>query len=357
MFASAPSKLFAAGLMLSAATGMIAASPALAIDKKDFKVVGTWGNLQNWKDHESRFWNKILPKLSGGKLTANAKPYTELGLSGFEVMRLLKIGAFDAVHGLTGYTSSDAPALEGLDLAGVFQDFATYRKGTNAYRAVIARELEKKYNSKLLMLYPFPSQQLWCKLGDAKSIALADLKGKKIRTYSTTLGDFIEGLGASAVTIAFAEVVPALQKGVADCGITGTMPAYNAKWWQVVTHNVRVRLGYATTFLAVNMKTWNGLSPETRKLIETEAAKLEDEMWTATQKLDQEGMDCNAAGPCKRGKAGGMTPVEPNAADKAQLKEIVTNFVLKRWVKRCGKACAREWNKTVAPIAGVEAPL
>ena len=50
-----------------------------------------------------------------------------------------------------------------------------------------------------------------------------------------------KGSNASAVTIAFAEVVPALQKGVADCGITGTMPAYNAKWWQVVTHNIRIR--------------------------------------------------------------------------------------------------------------------
>ena len=44
------------------------------------------------------------------------------------------------------------------------------------------------------------------------------------RVYSTTLGDFVEGAGGVSVTIPFAEVVPALQKGVADCGITGTMP-------------------------------------------------------------------------------------------------------------------------------------
>ena len=36
------------------------------IDTREFKVVGTWGNLQNWKDHESRFWNDVLPKASGG---------------------------------------------------------------------------------------------------------------------------------------------------------------------------------------------------------------------------------------------------------------------------------------------------
>ena len=206
-----------------------------------------------------------MPDASGGKLTANAKPYTELGLSGYEVMRMLKLGVYDAVHGLTSYTSQDSPALEGIDLAGIVQDFDTYREAMIAYRPILERELAEKYNAKLLALYTFPSQQLWCNLGDKSvtSISLKDLGGKKIRTYSTTLGDFIEGLGASAVTIAFAEVVPALQKGVADCGITGTTPAYNAKWWQVVTHNIRIRLGYAATFLAMNMKTWESLSDET----------------------------------------------------------------------------------------------
>ena len=54
------------------------------------------------------------------------------------------------------------------------------------------------------------------------------------------------------------------------------------------------------------------------------------------------------AGPCPRGKPGGMTPVEPNDADNALLEE-------RRQRLRCrplGKAlrqqkCAKEWNDTV----------
>ncbi|MBU2533557.1 MAG: TRAP transporter substrate-binding protein [Alphaproteobacteria bacterium] len=348
--------LTALGLAAVVAGATALTAPAVAADKKEFKVVGTWGNLGNWKEHESRLWNKVIPEMSGGNLTANAKPYTELGLKGFEVMRLLKIGAYDAVHGLTSYTSQDSAALEGIDLAGVIQDFDTYREAMKAYSKIIARELDTKYNAKLLMLYPFPSQQLWCNIKAGEGAHLADLKGKKIRTYSTTLGDFIEGLGGSAVTIAFAEVVPALQRGVADCGITGTMPAYNAKWYQVVTHNTRVRLGYAATFMAFNNKSWNALSPESQKTIEDAARKVEDEMWTGAKAIDQEGMDCNAKGPCKYGEPGGMTAVEPNEADKAQLKKIVEDFVVARWAKRCGAECAKEWNETVGKIAGVKVP-
>jgi TRAP-type C4-dicarboxylate transport system substrate-binding protein len=341
--------------LLTAVGALVLAAPAHAIDEKEFKVVGTWGNLQQWKDHESRLWNKVIPEASGGKLTANAKPYTELGLKGFEVMRLLKVGAYDAVHGLTSYTSQDSPPLEGLDLSGVIQDMDTYQQAAQAYRKIIARELNDKYNAKLLMLYTFPSQQIWCKITDGKA-QLTDLKGKKIRAYSTTQSDFIEGLGASAVTLAFAEVVPALQRGVADCGVTGTLPAYNAKWWQVVTHNIRVRLGYAATFLAFNNNSWNALSDDTRKLIEEKAAEVEKDMWEAVKKEDELGMQCNAKGPCPYGDPGGMTPVELNDADKSLLKTIVNDFVVARFAKRCGAACAKEWNATVGKVAGATAP-
>jgi len=336
------------------------AQPATAdVQQMKFEVVGTWGFLENWQQFESPFWTETLPAASGGKLTANAKPYTELGLKGYEVMQGLKKGAYDVVHALTSYSAQASPALEGIDLAGVVQDFGVYRETVNAYRSVIAREIADKYNAKLLNLYSFPSQQLWCNMKDRSitSISLKDLAGKKIRTYSRTLGDFIEGLDASAVTIAFAEVVPALQKGVADCGITGTMPAYNAKWWQVVTHNIRVRLGYAATFTAMNMDTWNSLNAETQALIQAEATKMENATWAFTQSLDQKGMDCNASGPCDKGEPGGMVPITPSAEDQAMLKDISENFVLKRWAQRCGQTCADEWNATVGAIVGMTAKL
>ena len=145
--------------------------------------------------------------------------------------------------------------------------------------------------------------------------------------------------------------------------MTGTLPAYNAKWWQVVTHNIRIRLGYASSFLAFNLKTWNSLDDETKALFKRELPKLEEEMWVATAKNDQRGMDCNASGPCKdsSGKdlpTGGMIPIEPTDADKAKLKEVVENFVLKRWAKRCGtQKCVDDWNATIGKVSGMKAAM
>ncbi len=191
----------ALGAALALGLAVPAAAPALAadidtskVDEREFTVVGTWGNLALWQDHESRLWNDVLPEASGGKITANAKPYTELGVSGFEVMRLLELGTYDAVHALTSYTSQDSPALEGLDLVGVIQDLDTYREAAEAYEPVLRRELAENYNAELIMLYTFPSQQFWCKLDNPAEAGLDDIAGKKVRSFSTTQGDFIDGL-------------------------------------------------------------------------------------------------------------------------------------------------------------------
>lgn len=352
-------KLALAGA-IAAGLALGAGAASAEIKKKNFTVVGTWGFLDHWKERESTFWNETLPKVSDGKYTANAKSQTEVGLSGFEIMKLLKIGTYDAVHGVTTYVAQDSPAIEGTDLAGVIQDINLYKDALEAYKPIIAREFKQKYGAQLLMLYAWPSQQLWCNLGDKsiKDFSLKQLEGKKIRTYSTTLGDFIVGVGGSAVTIAFAEVVPALQKGVADCGLTGTLPAYNAKWWQVVTHNIRIRLGYASSFLAMNSKTWNSLGGEGQKLIMDQMPALEEAMWVATRANDKRGMDCNASGPCDIGEPGGMVPIEPSAEDKKILQKVVQDFVVARWAKRCGtQKCLDDWNATVGKIAGIEAKL
>ena len=351
---------FALSLMAGLATLPMAASADNhgAIQEMKLEVVGTWGFLENWKQFEERFWTETLPAASGGKITANAKPYTELGLKGYEVMAGVRKGAYDVVHALTSYSSQASPALEGIDLSGIIQDWDTYRRAVNAYRPIIEREVRENYNAQIVNIYPFPSQQLWCNLGDKSitKVALKDLAGKKIRTYSRTQGDFVEGLGASSVTIAFAEVVPALEKGVADCGVTGTMPAYNAKWWQVVTHNIRVRLGFAATFTAINLDTWNSMNEATQELILSEAAKLEDEIWAFEHTLDQAGMDCNASGPCDAGEPGGMIPIEPDAADQALLQKIAAEVTVPRWAERCGPECAAEWNETIGKVIGITAP-
>jgi len=340
---------------VAAAALTAAGSAAAEVRPYNFKVVGTWGNLSNWQKHESRLWNEEVGKATDGKWTSQAAPLTELGLKGFEVMRLLKLGVFDVAHGVVGYVASESAVIEGVDLSTLVQDWDTMRKVADAYKPTVDAEFQKTYGAKLLGLYPFPSQMLWC----AKPVEnINDLKGKKIRVYSTTLGDFVEGAGGVSVTIPFAEVVPALQKGVADCGITGTMPAYRAKWYEVVTHAYLMRVGYTMTFAAVNLGTWNKLGPEGQALLMDQAKAFEDRAWAETIREDEMGIICNTGvGDCTEGTVGAMKKVVPTDSDLKAREDILKNFVLARWAERCGADCVKQWNATVGKVVGIEAAL
>jgi len=339
-------------IVLAAAVAM-AASPALADKPVSIKAVGTWGSLTNYQKHEGPFWNETIAAATDGGIIGEIKPQTELGLKGFEIMRLVKLGVFDYAHGLPGYVAAENAIFEGGDLSSLTQDIDTQRKVADAYFPTLEKAFADIYNAKLLQLYPFPSQTLWCR-DEVKGID--DLKGKKIRVYATTLGDFVEGAGGVSVTVPFAEVVPALEKGVVDCGITGTMSAYKANWHQVATHAYTLRVGWGLAFGAMNMSKWNALGEARQAELKAEIDKLTEAMWEETATEDEIAISCITGGKCDIGEPGDMVLVEPSDADLKRRDEIATDVVLARWAERCGSECAATWNSTVGSILGLKAP-
>jgi TRAP-type C4-dicarboxylate transport system substrate-binding protein len=350
----AKSILSRAAAVLAGGAFVLAAGTATAeIQKTSLKVVGTWANLTNYYDYEKPFYQERLGKASGGKIKAQINPITELGLKGWEVMRLLKLGVFDVSHGVYGYVASEDPTLEGVDLSSVSKDFAESRKVVEAYEPVIIKRFDKVFGAKYLYTFRWPSQMIWC---NSPVDSLTDLKGKKIRVYSTTLGDFVNGVGGTSVTIAFAEVVPALQKGVADCGITGTMPAFQAKWHEVITHAMLLPVGAGLGFAAMSNKMWNSLNGDTQSFFLDQYRKLGDEQWANAEAEDKEAFAClSGVGECTKGTPGTVKLVQPGPDDFKERKRILSDFVLKAWAKRCSEECVSDWNDTVAKVIGVKA--
>ena len=340
------------GLAIGLATTIGLSALTAAADTINIKGVGTWGSLTNYQKHEGPFWNKTIKAVSNGSITGSIKPQTELGLKGFEIMRLLKLGVFDYAYGLPGYVAAENPIFEGADLSSLTQDIQTQRKVAEAYFPTLEKAIAQTYNAKLLQLYPFPSQMLWCK-GEVNNIA--DLKGKKIRVYATTLGDFVEGVGGTSVTVPFAEVIPALEKGVVDCGITGTMSAYKAKWYQVADHAYTMRVGWGLAFGAMNMNKWKAMSPDQQTLLQAELNKLTDAMWTETAREDEIALNCLSGKKCDIGEKANMTLITPTAADLKIRNKIANDVILSRWADRCGADCAENWNNTVGKVIGLKA--
>lgn len=317
-------------------------------------VVGTWNSMTNYNDREAPFWRGIAKETEGGVI-ATIGSYSEFGLKGFEIMRMLKSGVFDYAYGLPGYVASENAVFEGADLSSVAQDITTERAVAEAYFPTLEENFEKYFNAKLLQLYPFPSQILYCK---SPISGIEDLKGKKIRVYATSLGDFVEGVGGSSVTVSFGEVIPALEKGVVDCAITGTMSAYTAKWYQAAEYVYSLRVGWGLAFGAMNMDKWKSMSETQQTELKTRLDALTDSMWEATAKEDEVAIQCLTGNSCPLGEdapLGGMTLVEPSANDLKVRDQVANDVVLARWAERCGADCATNWNETVGKVLKMQA--
>jgi TRAP-type C4-dicarboxylate transport system substrate-binding protein len=328
--------------------------PASAeIQNLSIKFIGQSSVESNSSLLEKPFFAKMT-QASGGKIKVDLQPFNTLGLSGAEILRLMKTGALEwASNGLT-FLSGDKPQFEGCDLAGITTNIEIAYKACASYKPTIAKLMADNWHVKLLALYGNPPQVVWCR---APIKGLSDLKGKKIRVYNKTLTDFAVGAGGTAVTIPFADVVPALQRGVADCAITGTFNGNIAGWPEVAPYILGVYLGWAVQYAAVNLDTWNKLNPDTQKFLEAQFNELEKESWTrVAAKTTSEGVTCNTGGKCELGKKANITFIQPSAEDEKERVKIMQTTVLPRWAERCGSQCAATWNETVGSVVSLKAP-
>ncbi len=142
------------------------------------------------------YFKEIVPQKSGGRIEMTTASWPELNLSGPEVLRLVRSGQIDIGGAPLSTVSGDVPILDGIDLAGLNPDIVQARKVAVAMIPVANQELER-FSTKIIGVFPYPAQVLYCK----KALTgLADLKGRKIRTFGPSLNDFVLAIGGQPIT-------------------------------------------------------------------------------------------------------------------------------------------------------------
>ena len=258
--------------------GTFIAGSALAQDlpRTQLRITGGLSNLSPYNDYEKPFWTQAIPSLSRGQVTAEIKGFNEMGIKGPELLRLMSQGVIEFGSATLSYFAGDNPINEAIDLAGLAPDVKTARQVTDAFTPVYAKLYGDSAKVRLLGISTYPGQVLFC---NAPIRSLADMKGKKVRTSSRTQADFVEALGGASVTMAFGEVVPALQNKVVDCAITGSLSGYSAKWYEVSTHLMALPINWNQQIHAVNQGTWDKLDPKVRDFLQANVKKLVDNIW------------------------------------------------------------------------------
>jgi TRAP-type C4-dicarboxylate transport system substrate-binding protein len=345
------SRLFAATLLAAIAC------PAGAQDAKDlpkhhFKGIASYSSSPVYKTRAKPFWEKI-EKDSGGQITADVLTIDQLGLKGGEVFRTIKSGLFNFVTNVMSFAAGDDPRNEALDIAGIAQTIPEIQGMAEAYQPILAGLYEKKYNLKLMNVWPIGPVVVWC---NAPVKSLADLKGKKIRAFNRTMSDFVQGAGAVPVTMSFGDMVTGLQRGTVDCAITSPRSGLKAGLAEVTTHVLQLSLGWAVVIDAFNVKAWQGLDKPTQTFLTEHYDTLRKDIYKLVNDETEDAYRCLAGkkpctspGPMQKP----LTVTALTDADKAKVAEIVKTKVLPSWAARCGAECVKQWNATAGKAAGI----
>lgn len=293
-------------------------------------------------------------KNTGLTLTPNYNPMDVLGVQAADALRLLRSGAFDVMSVQIGMASRDDPFFEGIDLVGVSTDMVQLRKVVDAYRGVFDKRLQEKFGAKVLTLWPFGPQVFYC---NAPIKTLDDLKGLKVRSFTPSMAALIQNLGGTPVTLPFSEVYPALQRGVANCGVTSPTSGNSGKWPEVTTHFLPLSVSGSVQGHFMNLAYWNKFSAAEQAKIEAEFKRMENQMWDLAITANGDAMNCNVGkDPCTENTKFKMTMVDVAPADAAKIKAAVSTIVLPIWKEACNKVdpnCSKTWNETAGKAAGL----
>ncbi|MEM9630460.1 MAG: TRAP transporter substrate-binding protein DctP [Pseudomonadota bacterium] len=155
-----------------------------------------------------------------------------------------------------------------------------------------------------------------------------DMKGKKVRVFGKTLGDFVTAADGAPTLISGSEQYLAYQRGTVDIGMTGVSGVKSRKLWEVMDNITVTNHADIEFIVVVNSDFWNGLPDEHKAIIEAAALKAESDVRDRVSQIEA---DAYAAA-----EENGMTVYKPTAEEIAAWK-AVSQPVYDAYKEKAGK--------------------
>ncbi|HEU5195945.1 MAG TPA: TRAP transporter substrate-binding protein [Methylomirabilota bacterium] len=213
-----------------------------------------------------------------------------------------------------------------------------YEHAYSMFNGEIGKKLDEtfqqKYKVKVVYFYDYGFRHFW---NSKKPINTpADLKGLKMRVQQgRVFADTVNGLGASAVPMAWGEVVPAAQQGVID---GADLPIYNINALKIYEVSKYVSLtfhNYGPTVLVMNLDIWKSLTPEQQTLFMEVGREAQKKVRELTESVD------NLAKAKEILEAKGM---KVNAADVASFRKVAEEKIWPAYKQQYGEL----WDRVVS---------
>lgn len=273
--------LFAAGQ--AEASGPTAAKP-LVLRYAHMNPASSPNGLQ-----ATYFADKIAEK-TGGAIKIEVYPASQLG-SISEMAEAVSMGSIAMHHNTYGGLQPLLNDLGLFDTPYLYRDVDHLLKATDPETSPALKELNQKLidtrGVRILYSFYFGTREL---TANHAVYSPKDLAGKKIRAIPSPIYlAAVEGMGAVAVPIDWAEVPVALSTGVADgqenpVSTLVTSNIYEVQKFAMMTDHIM-----GSEPVVINEKVWQGLSAEHKKIFTEVARETRD--WASNYVLQNEAKD------------------------------------------------------------------
>jgi tripartite ATP-independent transporter DctP family solute receptor len=280
---------------------------------------------------QAEYFAKLVEEKTGGVVRVEVYPSSQLG-NLQEQAEMVSMGTVALHHNTMAGIGSLYQPFEAFDTPYLYESVDHLLKVTDPQTSPIMQSLSQQLvnarNVRVLYTFYFGTRHLTC---DRPIYKPEDLKGVKIRAipfpiYMTA----VEGLGAIAVPIDWAEVPTALATGAVNGQENPVNVVLANKFYETQKYLMLTGHIMGAEVVVMNEKTWQKLSPEIQQAIQEAAAEASK---TATQwTIESEQNDIQAL------KEKGMTVIGPDEGlDIEAFRTSVRKLIQERFGEKYGE--------------------
>jgi len=235
-------------------------------------------------------FKKEVEKESGGSLKIEIYPSAQL-YKDKEVPQAVSSGAIEmGVASVTRFAGT-IPAVDIFYVPFMFDSAEKVKKATAAGSPIRGPldEAILKTGARPLWWQAFGGAILLSKKDPIKMPE--DMKGKKVRVFGKTLGEFVKALGGAPTLMSGSKQFLAYQRGTVDAGMTGLTTIPSRKLYQVMDYVTLTNHADIEFLVLINEKVWQGLTDKERAIISKAGKRVEGKLRDKMAKLEQDALD------------------------------------------------------------------
>lgn len=277
---------------------------------------------------------KEIEEISEGKISVKVNVGGSLPIVGTSITQAIGDGILTLAH--DGYYTGNLPIGAISMLPMLAPDYPAFQRMVEKVEPALAAELLTK-GVTLLATYNMPSQTLWG-VGELRS--LDDLKGLKLRVGNLPIAEFARRQGANPVTLASADVAPALERAVVG-GIVTASAGGGRLWGDMLKYNYRLPLNYDLMLIVVNTEAFESLDPALQEKVREAARKSAAQLTADVEALEDS--------TTEELKAKGLEVTLPTEDDIRNAREGIRSY-WPEWAKGVGPEAEKLLADVIAAI-------